>query len=84
MVKAIDIEVFSEKILNAMSLGVWVVDKDEKFTMFNKGMKKIVGFVKEDTIGTNLMQHLSETPIEDAAHFRDLFLCVKNSLNPER
>ncbi|WP_445476049.1 PAS domain-containing sensor histidine kinase [Methanococcoides methylutens] len=70
-------------MLDSMSMGAWVVDKDENLTMFNKGMEQITGLAKEETIGTNLMQHIPEKPMKDVTHFRELLLGVKDSLKPE-
>ena len=84
MAKSIGSEEFSDKMLDSMPMGAWVVDKDNNFTMFNKGMEKITGVAKEEAIGTNLMQYIPEKPMKDVAEFRELFSSVKDSLKSKR
>lgn len=54
---------YVETVVESVDLGVLVVDKDHKITMFNKGFEKLYGYKKEDFVGKNLYEafpHLKE------------------------
>jgi PAS domain S-box-containing protein len=74
---------FYEQILENISQGIWVVDKFDKFIYFSQSMADITGISKEDVIGKNLMSYMPERTIGNDVHFRELFLRVKNTLQPE-
>ncbi len=73
-------EQFENVLLNSVWTGVWTVDANENFIYFNKAMEKISGLTSKQAIGTNLFSDMPEQNMEGEAHFRDLFLQAKDSL----
>ncbi|MEA1985583.1 MAG: PAS domain S-box protein [Euryarchaeota archaeon] len=73
----------SDKILDSTCKGVWAVDKDKKILFFNKGMEDLTGLKKDEVLGKDLEEYVySSEYIGDEAHFRELFLRVKETLEP--
>ncbi|MFP4655626.1 MAG: PAS domain S-box protein [Methanohalobium sp.] len=73
---------FCEQILENISKGTWVVDKNDNFTYFSQSMADISGIPKVEVIGKNLMTYMPERTIGDEVHFKELFLRVKTTLEP--
>ncbi len=73
-------EHFENVLLNSVWTGIWTIDANENFIYFNRAMEKISGLTSKQVIGTNLLNDMPEQTMEGAAHFRDLFLHAKDSL----
>ncbi len=75
--------ILSDKILDSTCKGVWAVDKDQKIIFFNRGMEDFTGQKMEDVLGKDLEEYVySSEYIGDETHFRELFLRVKETLEP--
>ncbi len=73
-------EQFENVLLNSVWTGIWTVDANDNFIYFNKAMEKISGITSKQAIGTNLLNDMPEQIMEGEAHFRDMFLQAKDSL----
>ena len=59
---------YIETVVDSVDLGVMVIDKTLKITMFNLGFEKLFGYKKEDYLGRHLLQafpHLVEQGITE-------------------
>ena len=74
---SVDEENFYKTILETVSDGVWVSDKDDNIIFFNTGMEKIAGMPAEKFIGVNVLSGFSEGTLHE---FREYYLQAKNSL----
>jgi PAS domain S-box-containing protein len=84
MTKGTTMQNLLERILDTICKGTWVVDKDEIFIYFDKGMEEITGIKSEEVIDKKLEQYMSASrhSVGDEAHFREMFLRAKDSLKP--
>jgi hypothetical protein len=62
--------------------GVWAVDRENRFTFFNRGMEDISGLRSDDLMGKDLMLLLPDQEIIDEVHFRELFHTAREKLTP--
>jgi PAS domain S-box-containing protein len=84
MIKGTTMENLLERILDTICKGTWVVDKDEVFIYFDKGMEEITGIKSEEMVGEKLERYMaaSRHGVGDEAHFREMFLRARDSLKP--
>ena len=68
------------RILASAWRGVWAVDRDNRFILFNKGMEDISGLKADDLMGKDLMLLLPDQKIMNEVHFRELFHKAKETL----
>ncbi|WP_406655500.1 PAS domain S-box protein [Methanolobus sp. ZRKC2] len=69
----------SDIVQNA-PVGIFVVDKNDNFTVFNKSMEFIYGLLADDVVGKNLLLAFPEHTLGRKEGIRDLFLESKASL----
>jgi len=70
---------FYQSILDNITTGVWVSDKDDTIYYANAGMAAIAGVPSDQITGCNV---LSDFPEETIQHFGPLFLKAKETLKP--
>lgn len=67
-------------ILENAPNGIFVVDKNDNFILFNATMESICGLKASDMIGKNLMVDFPKASLEGESNFRQLFNNTKVSL----
>jgi PAS domain S-box-containing protein len=72
------------RLLENIARGLWAVDRDGTIIYFSHGMEELTGLKEKDVMGKDFRTFLSPTQrsVGDEAHFREVFLRVKESLQP--
>ena len=68
-----------ENILDGLTCGIWVSDKDDVIYYANKGMEMIAGVTKQKLVGYRVLNDSSESTID---YFRQHYEEAKKTLRP--